>query len=42
MGIEYGFEQARAASGVTCINENGQPASHNTNAKINLSLRGRF
>lgn len=42
MGIEYGFEQARAAKGYTAINENGQPASHNTNAKINVSLRGRF
>lgn len=42
MGIEYGIEQARAASGYTAMNDNGQPASHNTNAKVNVSLRGRF
>jgi len=42
MGIECGFEQARAASGYTAVNASDQPASHNTNAKVNVSLRGRF
>jgi hypothetical protein len=42
MGIEYGMEQARAAGLNVARDSNDNVTNHNTNRKINISLRARF